>query len=86
LEAAAAGFGRLRRLGDGAALDGELRNLLRLAVIGELKILLLEAADGVSCLSRITTGTRTRFTLDWKVGVSSRVVTSPVWVCAAARR
>src|ERR1035438_7340285 len=38
--------GRLRgRLGDGAALDGELRNRLRLAAIGELKILLLEVAE-----------------------------------------
>jgi hypothetical protein len=27
---------------------------------------------------------RTRFTLDWKVGVSSRVVISPVCVCAAS--
>ena len=43
--------GRLKgRFGDSAALDGELRNVLRLAVVGKLKVLFMEGADGVPLL------------------------------------
>src|ERR1035441_5773167 len=40
----------LGRFGDGAAFQGELCDLLRLAEIGKMKIALMQAADGVSSL------------------------------------
>ena len=54
----------------------EAGDLLRLALIEELEILLLERPDRVPLLSRTTTGTITRLTRALKVAGSSLVVVS----------